>query len=700
MNPIYRFELSAGIDTQDAYPIYGNDLSKDFERQSNEQFFRAKLSGKLTFQCDDYDFISARSFDTQFLFKIFISYTGGALWQNYWQGTFWKTDCEFNEDDKTVTVTPTVDDQYNAVLAGMEKEFDLISLAPAIERIKFDKRPMIQIYSLGSTTMACFLSGMYWEQECHAVTNANNLRNTYHFSECASQNIYVLSGEINQEIAPVGSGYTFGINEDSDEGGTFWIATLLRTSDNAEWQYRTPYGASEPTLPLTLYPVEGTPATANVVIDERTIRIFGRFVTDVNSILGQPTQQLSRDNDIVPDNRNYSRCLGYQFDVIRFSTRLSATPTQWGILQPGQYYLPPSGTAKYYPVARNTWAGVSVWFLFSDLDWYVEENGRKEYVLNDAFPIWSVISVLLAQIAPGITHAGTSDYSQFLYDYNPILENDQRLFITPKSNILNAGYDQPAQKAPITLKNITDMLRDCFRCYWFIDSSNRFRIEHIEYFRCGGTYDGARTVGIDLTVQTVSRNGLPWAYARNQYQFDKPDMPARYQFGWMDDVTDLFDGYPIDIISKFVNQDNIEEISIAHFTSDIDYILLNPAAITPDGFVLLAAVLDENDEYRLPYSTFTIDNAEQELQNAYVAFVYLQQYYAYDMPAPEYRIHGIDYDAQGVKKLKKQTINFPVLMDPDMNKLIKTELGDGTIEKMSVNLSSRNANTTLSYEPE
>ena len=700
MTPIYKFELSAGEDTQDAYPIYGNDLSKDFERQSNEQFFRAKLSGKLTFQCADYDFIAGQAFDTQFLFKIYISYSGGTLWQNYWQGTFWKTDCEFNDDDKTVIVTPTVDDQYNAVLAGMEKEFDLITLAPAIERIKFDKRPMIQIYSLGSTTMACFLSGMWWEQECQAVDNANTLRNTYHFSDCASQNVYVLTGEINREIAPVGSGYTFSIIHDYDEIGYFWLATLTRISDGAIWQYQTGYGASEPTLPLTLYPVSGTAATANVNIDERTIQIFGRYITDATSILGTPTQQLSRDNDICPDNRNYSRCIGYAFDVIRFSTRLTTTPTQWGILQPGQYYLPPSDLAKYYPVARNNWAGVSVWFMFSDIDWYLEENARKEYTLNNAYPIWSVISVLLGQIAPGITHAGTTDYSQFLYDYNPFLENDQRLFITPKSNILSAGYDQPAQKAPITLKMITDMLRDCFRCYWFIDSSNRFRIEHIEYFRNGGSYSGTPVVGIDLTVQKVSRNGLPWAYARNKYQFDKPDMAARYQFGWMDDVTELFNGFPIDIISKYVNPDNIEEISVSRFTSDIDYILLNPSAISPDGFVLLAAVLDENDEYRLPYETFTVDGAEQELQNAYAAFIYLQEYYGYDMPAPEYQIHGEDYTAAGVKKLKKQTINFPVLTDPDMNKLIKTELGNGTIEKMSVNLSSRNADTTLSYEPE
>ena len=151
---------------------------------------------------------------------------------------------------------------------------------------------------------------------------------------------------------------------------------------------------------------------------------------------------------------------------------------------------------------------MSIWFVFSVVDWLVESSARRTFTIRDTYPLASVISVLLAKIAPGITHEGTTDYSKFLYDEtNPITNVDQRLFITPKSNLVTAGYDQPAQKAPITLKRITDMLRDCFRCYWFIDEQNRFRIEHIQYFRNGGSYSGSPVVGIDLTTQKVPRNG-------------------------------------------------------------------------------------------------------------------------------------------------------------------------------------------------
>ena len=56
--------------------------------------------------------------------------------------------------------------------------------------------------------------------------------------------------------------------------------------------------------------------------------------------------------------------------------------------------------------------------------------------------------------------------------------------------------------------------------------------------------------------------------------------------------------------------------------------------------------------------------------------------------------------ATGVKKLKTQNIQFPMFNDPNLLQLIKTFLGNGTIEKISVNLSSRTANATLRYDTE
>ena len=729
MNPIYKFELTIGETTERCYPIYKDDLAKDYELQSNQQFFRAKLSGKLTFESVDYDRIVAAAFDTQFLLEIFISYDAGQTWTTYWNGTFWKTDCEFDSDAKTVQVTPSVNDQYTDVLAGMEKEYNLIDLLPVIVPVKFDKRPMIQVYVPGESVIACFLSGMWWEQECDVVNesdtvvvggqNVSALEYKYHFAKNTTGRFVDVSGNMSPQLpnafikrnppsSPYFSAnngtYTFWAyrNED-DPNSTFDEWYITRNSDNADLWYARSYTPAASILPysVTLQPIDGSGATGNVTVYVHDVNIYARYVLDVDTILGLTTYPLPMD-DLVGDNRNYRRAIGYAVsDIIFLSSARTSTPTEWGIYQPGQYYQQPYilGIPEFFPISRNSWGAVSIWFAFSSMDWYAEESGRAPYTLKDAFPLWSVISVLLAKIAPGLSHQNTTDYSQFLYGTNPLTGINQTLLITPKSNIISAGYDQPAQKAPITLKSVMDMLRDCFRCYWFVDAQGRFRIEHVRYFMLGGTYSGTPVVGTDLTVEQVTRNGKPWAYARNQYKFDKPEMAARYQFGWMDDVTQLFDGFPIDIISKYVNPDNIEEINVSQFTSDIDYILLNPGEISKDGFVLLSAVI-QSGEYVLPYVNFEIDESDHILQNALVAFVYLQRYYAFDMPAPNYAINGEQMVAFGVKKLKTQTLKFPMLTDPDLTQLVKTNIGNGMIQKLSVNLSSRNANATLKYDTE
>lgn len=817
MNPIYKFQLSAGDVTQQAFPIYKDDLAKEFEKETNQEFFRAKLSGKLTFESVDYTFIVSKAFDTQFMLEISISYDAGQTWTSYWRGTFWKTDCEFDDDAQTVEVQPTVLDQYNDILAGMEKEYNLIELLPQIVEVKADKRAMIQIYVPGQNSVACFLSSMWWEQECEPESDESKLTRTGdlrpNFSLCTGRRIVEVSGNMLPALPPVFIGatpagntnisyeytngaYKFAYSHASSGSGQRTIWRIIRVADSVTmWSYET-NNVNPPTLP---YSVTLTPASSeargNVTLYLHDINVYGRLILDTNTILGGPTYELA-DDDFIVNNRNYSRVIGYSFAYsIFFSQRFSNEPTQWGIFQPGIYYDQPAilGSPELYPVARNGWGYVSIWFSYQSKDYFLEQNARHEFTLKDAFPLFSVISVLLAKIAPGITHEATTDYSQFLYGSNPITGIDQRLLITPKSNIVSANYDQPAQKAPITLKNVTDMLRDCFRCYWFIDEQNRFRIEHIQYFRNGGSYYGAPVVGIDLTTQQVSRNGKPWAFGRNQYQFNKPEMAARYQFGWMDDVTQLFEGYPIDIVSKYVNPDNIEQIDVSRFTSDIDYVLLNPGAISKDGFLLLAGIpvnyletsisqsgtptsgvvfnLDLSNfigqtitvevvsdvaavkfgqtdaftefeqigvlenanttysftfvvtqqflmlydapanfvgtlqgvygiSFKLPYFNYTVNLTDHYLQNGYVAFCYLQQYYAYDMPARIYAINGVQETALGVKRLRNQSIRFPLLNDPNIFESVKTNLGNGMIEKLSVNLSSRNANATLNYDTE
>lgn len=715
---------------QTVHPIYKDDLAKEYELETNQRFYRAKLSGKITFVRDDYDYINRQSFDNEFLYCIEKSDDGGRTWFQYFQGKFMKTDCTFTDYDKKVVVQPDAIDDYNDVLAGLEKEYNLITLAPTIQRITINKRPLIQIYVPGDSVVSCFLGGTNWEQDANATTDQNALVQTYHFALCnILKEIQITSNGSPAVISGLYTGrMATGASADTFEGKLYpelnvnyyiYIAQKLvagglpiglagveirRRSDDVA-MFRFTKITQEPfdTLEFDLTAVEGSGATGTMHADMKSYNIYARYLVDVDKIDDLDTYPLPSD-DIVDNNRNYRRAIGYAIDVAFISNNFSDTPTEWGLADSGKYFAPPYSIygQTFYPIARSTWRYASLWFGFYLMDWILEEKARKAYTLRDAFPVASCISVLLNQIAPGITHAATAEYSQFLYSgNNPISGLNFRLLVSQKTNIINGEYRQPAQKAPTTLQQFTNMLRDCFKCYWFIEDG-KFKIEHIQYFRNGGSYSGGAILSHDLTKELNLRNGKPWAFNTSEYSFDKVDLPERYQFEWMDDVTAAFEGLPIQVISKYVTPGKVEEINISNFTSDIDMMLLNPGNMSSDGFALFAAVPPTSgSQWILPFTRQTINGVEYILQNGYLAFINLQSpYWLYDLPARSVSINGSEVYAYGIERKKKQTFSFPANDDPNPMQLIKTYIGNGQVDKLSVNLCSRNIKATLKYDTE
>lgn len=704
-------------------PIYKDDLAKELELETGQQFYRAKLSGKINFVRDDYDFINDKSFDTEFIFRIEQSDDGGLSFFPYYTGKFMKTDCEWNEDDKKVTVQPDVYDQYNDVLAGLEKEYNLIELAPQITQLNYKKRPLIQIYIPGDSVVSCFLSGMYWEQDANVITDRNALTKTYYFVLCNLLKEINVTGSTNPNVNGLYSGrmtnqnnvFTGDLNPNTANGyyinvqqvyvAPFFssaIVEIRRRSDGVVmYRYTASIsGTSWDNADFDTPAVAGSGATGSAHCEMATYSIYARYLCDVEKVGDVDTHPLPAD-DIVENNHNYHRVVGYGIDVAYISNQSSTEPSQWGMRDDGTYFMPPYSISGdiFYPIARSTWRYASIWFAFYLADWLLEEDARSPYTLRDVNPISSVISVLLQKIAPGITHEGTEEYSRFLYGANRPLGNyNFTLLLTQKTNVTNGDYDRPAQKAPITLQQVTNMLRDCFRCYWYIEN-NKFKIEHIQFFRNGGSYNSAN-IGVDLTKLQNIRNGKNWSFAKNSWSFDKVDMPERYQFEWMDDVTEPFEGSPIEVISKYVTAGKIETINISNFTSDIDYMILNPGSVSDDGFALFAAVKNGNT-YELPFLDFSFGAGKLVLQNGILAMRYLQPtFYIYDLPAYNVEINGSQVRALGIDRKKKQTLNYPSIDDPDPMQLIKTKLGNGQIEKISINLCSRMNKLTLKYDTE
>lgn len=807
-------------------PTYKDDLTKDWELESNQRFYRQKFGGKISFIRDDYDYLAGKAFDTEFILLTYKSDDLGVTWSPDIQSKFMKTDCTWNDDDKKVQVQPDTLDQYNDVVAGLEKEYNLISLAPVIQPLQFKKRPLIQIYIPGDSVVSCFLGGIYWEQDANAVDDRNALVNTYYFALCNLLKEVNVTGSTNPNVnglyagrMSIGANNTFTgnlypnvstgyyIRASQVYNAPFWgIITyeFVRSSDSVvvyRYQYVSPGNRPEDNLDFDAPAVSGSGATGSAHCEMATYSIYARYLLDVDKIGNLNTYALPAD-DIVENNRNYRRAIGYAIDVAYISNNSQAAPTQWGIRDDGTYFLPPFSIFgdTFYPIARSTWRYASVWFAFYLLDWITEQQARKTYVLRDANPLSSVISVILKQFAPNITHEATAEYSQFLYgDNNPISYYQFTLLLSQKSNVLHGDYDRPAQKAPVTLQQITNMLRDCFRCYWYIED-NKFKIEHVSWFRNGGTYNG-QIVTIDLTQATNIRNGLKWSFNTSSWDFDKVDLAERYQFAWMDDVTKGFEGVPMQVIDKYVTAGKIENVNVSNFTSDVDYMILNPGALSEDGFALFAARwativshdvyqglpnqltngyyisyvdgktysvagysateyiqvvpnqkykfiysqqfawYDANQNYvsgvnqgnlplseytapanaafvrcsvandnisrfdvqgfALPFITMSIEGTEYQLQNGLLSWIYLQPtFYPYDLPARRVQINGSETSAYGIERKKKQTVNFPSIDDPNPMQLIKTSIGTGQIEKISINLSSRMNKITVKHDTE
>ncbi len=733
MTPKYRFFLQIGEDgtKQTVYPNYKDDLTLDYELETNQRFYRAKLSGKINFVRADYDIINNAPFDSEFFLYIEKSDDWGQTYNQYYKAKFMKTDCTFNDDDKLVTVQPETIDQYNDVLAGLEKEYNLIELAPQIEFLTIRKRPLIQIYVPGDSIVSCFLGGTNWEQDANATTDQNALIQTYHFALCnilkeiqitSHGSPAVISGlyigrmstgaspdEFMGDLYPeLNVNYYIHIAQKLVAGGLpiglAGVEIRRRSDDVAMFRFTKITQEPFDTLEFDLTAVEGSGATGTMHADMKSYNIYARYLVDVDKIDDLDTYPLPSD-DIVDNNRNYRRAIGYAIDVAFISKNFSDTPTEWGLADSGKYFAPPYSIygQTFYPIARSTWRYASLWFGFYLMDWILEEKARKAYTLRDAFTLSSCINVLLKEFAPGITHEATPEYSQFLYNTNnPISGQSFKLLISQKSNIINGEHQTPAQKAPVTLQQIMTMLRDIYKCYWYIEDG-KFKIEQVSWFRNGGSYGYNPIIDYDLTQLENVRNGKKLAFATSEYSFDKVDMPERYQFEWMDDVTTPFEGLPIEITSKYVTAGKIEEINISNFTSDIDLMLLNPGVISSDGFALFAAVTPSGGgQLELPFTRQTVDNVEYYLQNGYLAFINIQPtYWAYDMPARNFKINNSPNYAIGIERKKKQTLNFPAgTTDPNPMQLVKTYIGNGQVDKLSVNLCSRNIKATLKYDTE
>lgn len=708
------------------------DLSKKYAKESGQEFFRISLDGKINLFGQDYEFVANSSLEDQLIFIVDKYNRTSGKWIEYYKGEFNKTDCKFDYDKKKCELKTTAIDDYSEVMNKYENTYDLIKLAPAITHINLCKRSLMQVYVRGANSISNFFGGIYWEDDVNeAIDDHNALINKYYFSYVKAGNeFYVRNAgisDVNGVYAGTNgywscwNGFTCKMELVDNNSTKYWIR-IYRNSDNVLlYQSERQWAAADVNNKYInredIKMVNVSNSSDTFIIESPFVyHIYQRLLCDVDTVEDsegvKSTYNLPSD-DFVTDNRNYKKCIGLIGGLFFCTSRTVDEPTRYGVNDYGQYFTNQftssiSGLGKPLPISRNSWANASLWYVYEDFAYkFFEERLRKQYTLRDSYSIAAVIKALLNKIDPTLKHEATAEYSHFLYDETVPLSMDRfYVYITQKTNILKGEYDQPAQKAEISFEDLMKMLRDCFRCYWYIEDG-KFKIEHISFFMKGGSYSYNNDVQLDFTKLIDRFNKKPSAYFQSEVEYDKSDLNQRYEFGWMDDVTDLFGGVTIDVNSNYIQKDKNEDINISQFSSDVDYMLFNPNNFSNDGFALLCPIMQKDTQkLTLPIVETQLTDENGDIysviaQNWYASWTYLIRFYMYDMPANSIYCNILgNLHINSVKMCMKHTVEFPIEEDLDELELIKTSIGDGKIDEYSVNMNTRTAKVKLMYRPQ
>lgn len=727
--PKYKFYISKNNgDKVEVRPHY-KELNKKYAKESGQEFFRISLDGKINLFGSDYEIISQSSIEDQLIFIVDKYNITSKKWVEYYRGEFSKTDCKFDHDKKKCELKTTAVDGYTEVMNKYENTYDLIKLAPEISKINLHKRSLMQVYISGANSISNFFGGIYWEDDVNeAIDDHDTLVNKYYFSYIKAGNEFYVRGagisDVNGVYAGTNgywscwNGYTCYMGTDTPMTKAYIY--IKRNSDGAvlyqsvkQWMFTNAGNCYIGRENIEMVNVSN-PSDKFTIESPFLYHIYRRLLCDVDTVEDSEGVKNTYDlpsDDFVTDNRNYKKCIGLTGGLFFCTSRTVTEPTKYGLNDYREYFtnefIPASaGIGRPLPISKNSWANASLWYVYDSYYEYFEERLRKQYTLKDSYSIGAAIKAILKKIDPNITHEPTSEYSQFLYgSSNPLGMERFYVYITQKTNILKGDYDRPAQKAEVSLEDVMKMLRDCFRCYWYIED-NKFKIEHIYFFMNGGSYSGKSNYQLDFTKLTDQFNKKLSSYFQSEIEYDKSDLNQRYEFAWMDDVTDLFGGNTIDVKSNYIQKDKTEEINIGQFSSDVDYMLFNPSNFSEDGFALLCPVKN-GSTLELPIITVNNlvdendDTYEAVAQNWYASWIYLQNFYLWDMPAYNIESNVLNYlYARGIKKCMKHTIEFPTEEDLDELELIKTAFGNGKIDEISISLDTRMAKVNLLYRPE
>lgn len=722
--------------------IFADDLKVSCERTDGEMYRRVKLTETFTFVGDDFDLLYNSNFEDSFEIHL--------KDDNYLiaKGKFEKTDCEFDVDNKICKVKVSSTDNYEKILSAINDEHDLIKLAPERRSIGLQKRAILQLYMYRDTKVTNVIGNMSYEVDLNSDIDVNNLTHrelisTYNFVELGDgEKVITISGSgmglDGEYVGAAAIGNTRFVRRDglyyldeyhetiwdsSGEGGWVdWYSLAFKNSSGEYVTVRQPGGEEgyRDCVVQAMPTSNGYPLPASdfgwreFEIDTGNWvwqRHFGGSTTTKHEVYARILLDTANPNpavgvvkklsstDMCANNLNYNYCMqasgivGLRDRIVE-SAEVQDAPTPWGVNGEGKYYVRPRPAEigdNVLPVGWNRWIPMSFWFNSSPSLSQILDQWNVAWNLKDAYPLWSVLKVLLAKADPSISFENSSEYSQFLFgDVGSAIygHTRQNYYLTPATNVKKTYYNQAARKAKITLKQVLDMLRKTFQLYWFIDEQKRFRIEHITWFKNGGTYTQSNAL-VDLTQIYSLINKKTWGYGQNTISYKKSDLYKRYEFAWGDKCTEAFDGFPIDIKNKYVGNGKTLKSDIAGVITDIDMLMSAPDRVSDDSLVLIGTTLSSDTCPIASVGNYGMDFIAPiyVMQNGWLSFYNLELvYWAYNFGGDKATTSQYEtttggdgnVTVRGTQRVKMQSVSFP--MDKTLfakEGLVHTQMGDG-----------------------
>ena len=632
---IYKFLLAyaptegTAPDPRTVRPIYGDNLQVVIARANDEWYYTRRIEGDIIFHSQDYDWLMSQPFDGTFTLTIRYSTNNGSTWNDYFSATFSRANLSIDEDNRHATLSGLTETAYNTIENGKDEEYDLRKLIPDHEAREVQGRinPALAMVDFRSTSIStsdifcggAFTSGGYQSRYTpnfdeavmipfttaawslvrifaearlidDAITNANG---TYcgilNYSNGPSPAIeYYLSGTL---YGP--NGYYMVIGwDDYTIGDRDITRRSLRLYSPGDFLVDTKWCGTSSEL-------QDKTSPSSMIFDNATV-----YVHYIRAAL--LTHSGGAADNVLDTGNFYERMAAFDNSdnglQLYASSRTVEQPNGHRLV-PGtgeqgttpQYFAPPDDNHDYIPLAENNWNYGSLWYTIvpSTANGLTAPGKVGTFSWTLCWPLGTILRYLLEKITDGkVTFLENSYGSRFLYDpINPVASNEPFDYLfTQKSNVMSTGASAP--RCIVRLNWILKMLRNAFNCYYWLEplpyGRYSFRVEHVEYFRHGGRYEGDLSHTIDLTSlmprKNFFRNNAPvkcLADQTNHYSYDLKDLSEKYTFSWQGEGgSDDFKGNPMFFKAGWIEKASSEDHQVDNIFTDLNWLLLNAGTST------------------------------------------------------------------------------------------------------------------------